>query len=57
MNAQIVWEEYVKVEMRRQLYRTLSYIVGEELHRAALRIIEERCGGATSTSTKKLNAI
>ena len=45
MNAQIVWEEYVKVEMRRQLYRTLSYIVGEEMHRAALRIMEERCGG------------
>ena len=45
MNSRIDWDECVKNEGRRQLYRALSYIIGEELHRAALRIVEERGGG------------
>ena len=43
MNARLDWEELVRIEGRRQLYRMLSYIVGEELDRAVLRVVEERC--------------
>ena len=37
------WEKRVRAVARQQLHRTLSYIVGDELRRAASRVVEERC--------------